>query len=431
MEVNAARIPEKWVNPIRVVVVLIVLLHVGLFAGGLAPRFAELTQVCDPILCEPLEPTEADMIALEGLGLSLTFYAVFHIAIEIALVLVSMLLIGLLFWRASHLWIGIIAILGVTGIATMVANVIYALGEIAPELFPLFLFAYVISTTGLTLTFYSFPDGRFYPKWTPLPLLILIPTYTVAFASTGADFIETPLSGVFPLLGISATALILNMILGFVTQLIRYRRYYDHQRRQQTRWLMTSIVGMILGVLIWGLLFESTLIPYGPARMLTSFIGMTILMLFSVGLIPYALTIAILRYRLWNIDLIIRRTLIYGVVTTLLGLIYLSGVALFQRLFSRIAGESSSLAVVISTLTIAALFNPLRNRVQGSVDRAFYRQKYDAKKTLDRFGAQARNEIDIDGLETALLYAVQETVQPESVGLWIRPSEKKKTRGAL
>jgi hypothetical protein len=419
MDATAARIPERWVTPIRIATALIVLIHIGLFIGGLSPRFAELTQPCVPGHCEPLEPTAADIAALEELGLSTTFYAVFHIGIEVLLVIVSMLLIGLLFWRASDLWIGIVAILATTTIATTVANVIYALGEVAPQTYPLFTLARSVSDAGLALIFFLFPDGRFYPRWSRWIPLLLFPIVVVTDTLVGASYIDTPFTASRILNAARIAGLFGLLSTGLVTQIIRYRRYYTRLQRQQTRWLIAACIGLMVGAMGWIILFETTLIPPGPLRILTSFVGMRVLVLFSAALIPYALTIAILRYRLWDIDIIIRRTLVYGVVTALLALVYFGGVALLQSLFGRMTGERSALAVVISTLVIAALFNPLRLRVQRLVDRAFYRRKYDAQKMLERFSGTVRDEVDLDRLERALLDVVHDTMQPERASLWL------------
>jgi hypothetical protein len=152
--------------------------------------------------------------------------------------------------------------------------------------------------------------------------------------------------------------------------------------------------------------------------------GVSVVLYIVMLTVPLGFTLAILRYRLWDIDIIIRRTLLYSVITAILVGIYFGSIVLTQSIFVVLTGQQSSLAVVISTLAIAALFTPIRNRLQLFIDRRFYRRKYNAQKTLDQFSMTVRDEIDIDGLEKALLEAVKETVQPESVMLWLQmPSE--------
>jgi hypothetical protein len=141
---------------------------------------------------------------------------------------------------------------------------------------------------------------------------------------------------------------------------------------------------------------------------------------------PIAIGIAILRYRLYEIDTLINRTLVYGSLTATLVALYFGGIVVLQRLFVLLTDEQSTLAVVASTLLIATLFNPLRRRIQSFIDRRFYRRKYDAKKTLETFSARLRDETDLEALNAELARVVWETMQPTHVSLWLRPEASPK-----
>jgi hypothetical protein len=146
----------------------------------------------------------------------------------------------------------------------------------------------------------------------------------------------------------------------------------------------------------------------------------------SFLLVPFSISVAVLRSRLFDIDVLINRTLVYGSLTAALALVYISSVVSLQAVLRVLTGQESTLAIVASTLTIAALFNPLRRRVQALVDRRFYRRKYDARKTLEGFSAKLRDETDLNALSDDLVGAVRETMQPEHVSLWLRPDKASK-----
>jgi hypothetical protein len=150
----------------------------------------------------------------------------------------------------------------------------------------------------------------------------------------------------------------------------------------------------------------------------------------SFLLVPFSISIAVLRSRLFDIDVLINRALVYGSLTAMVIGLYFGGIVLLQRLFVVLTGEQSTVAVVASTLMIAALFNPLRRRIQAFIDRRFYRRKYDARKTLEAFAAKLREETDLDALNAELVGVVRETMQPAHVSLWLRPDTISKRQQA-
>ena len=192
--------------------------------------------------------------------------------------------------------------------------------------------------------------------------------------------------------------------------MVRFRRSRA-QERKQLEWFLYAVV-LVLLVNTASQLFSTDLLPSAVRELLfvATFEGLWV-----------AIGIAILRYRLYGIDILINRTLVYGTLTASLAALYFGGIVVLQMLFDLLSGQQSTLAVVASTLMIAALFNPLRRRIQSFIDRRFYRRKYDARKTLEAFSAQLRDETDLDELSDDLVGVVRETMQPAHVSLWLRP----------
>lgn len=209
------------------------------------------------------------------------------------------------------------------------------------------------------------------------------------------------------------TGILLIALLGGIGALVvRFRRSRSRER-QQVKWLLTAIG---FAALVFALLAPVAVFVDTPAASDAALIGITAGML----AIPIGVAIAILRYRLYDINVIINRTLVYGALTVMLVLVYFGGVAGLQYVFRTISGQESQLAVVASTLAIAALFQPLHRRIQNLIDRRFYRRKYDAAKTLEAFSTRLRNQTDLDTLSDDLVTVVGETMQPAHVSLWLR-----------
>jgi hypothetical protein len=262
---------------------------------------------------------------------------------------------------------------------------------------------------------YLFPNGKFVPRFTRY--LAVLP-YLLFIASTLIPD-NSPVSWV-------ATAVLLAYALGgLISQIYRHRKISTPEERQQTKWVVFALgiflATLLLSTLIPPLLPESsfgTLTRYW-FEFVNAFSGALL-----VALIPLSIWVAILRYRLWDIDVIIRKTLVYGGLTAALALVFFGGVTLLQQVLGKLTGvENSPVAIVISTLAIAALFNPLRIRIQNGIDRRFFRRKYDAQKMLEAFAQSARNETDLDDLTAGLVSVVKEAIQPARVEIWIKPGK--------
>jgi hypothetical protein len=211
-----------------------------------------------------------------------------------------------------------------------------------------------------------------------------------------------------------------------VSQIYRYRRVSTPVQRQQTKWIVlgaTTAVGILIGISVISILISSS-VQQNPL------VGVIISFIFYVTflLIPLSIGFSILRYRLYDIDLLINRTLVYGTLTVLLAVVYFGLVVGLQAFVHLVTGQAlqSPIVIVASTLAIAALFQPLRHRIQAIIDRRFYRRKYDAARTLEEFSLTLRNELELGQLSEQLLDVVQETMQPTQVSLWLRKSEHEK-----
>ena len=227
----------------------------------------------------------------------------------------------------------------------------------------------------------------------------------------------------------------LCMVASAVSLVLRFRRSTGVVR-EQIKWIAfaASFMGlMYLGIMGTGLFIHLISAPQAPSDLGSqSLLGALLenVMVLSFAGVPVAIGFAVLKYRLYEIDIIINRTLVYGALTATLVALYFGSVTTTQAIFRALSGqeEQPQLAVVVSTLVIAALFNPLRHRMQGFIDRRFYRKKYDAAKTLEAFSSKLRDETDLDALSDDLVGVVKETMQPAHVSLWLRPETTSKGR---
>jgi hypothetical protein len=274
----------------------------------------------------------------------------------------------------------------------------------------------------VTFLLLLFPTGRLpSPRWRPVVWaavgFIVLYTLSAWLSPATIDlrltFVRNPLGLESRIMGLLYElvniAFPLLIVASGLAVIARFRRSSGDER-QQLMWFAYAVAVMCVVFVVWFSLTLAELVAPSSLMYDVPLIGL-----------PVATGIAILKYRLYDIDLLINRTLVYGSLTAMLVALYFGGIVVLQKLFVLLTGQQSTLAVVASTLVIAALFNPLRRRIQSFIDRRFYRRKYDARKTLEGFSATLRDETDLEALNNELVGVVRETMQPAHVSLWLRP----------
>jgi hypothetical protein len=402
--------------------VVLAILVLALNAAGIPHLYTKYKSVCTSAACahshQIVRLTPEGVRALRDFGLSPEFYGAYvGVVAPVVAGLVFAIVAGVIFWHRSEdriALLGAFALLMFGG-AAFNSHVSEAAASAYPALWlPIHLLEYA-GQVSYSVFFLTFPDGRFVPRWTRWLALV----WAVLWVPN-VFFPHSPLNLLDGLL-----------FFGFIGSLVfaqvyRYLRVSAPVHRQQTKWVVfgTAVAGV-------GFLGTMTLGNYVPAieqsGPLGQMIGTTLFEGF-VLLIPLSIGVAVVRSGLYEIDVIINRTLVYGSLTAMLAAVYFGGVATTQTIFRALTGQEQQpqLAVVVSTLVIAALFNPLRRRIQGFIDRRFYRRKYDAAKTLAAFNARLRDETDLDALNAELVGVVRETMQPAHVSLWLRPDTPRK-----
>jgi hypothetical protein len=403
----------RWLIIARAAWVIVATLALGLFVTSIPAYVSNVLKLGQADwMGAPVAAPAGLVFALDLLG----------VLASLAAALLCLTLAGVLFWRRSDDWMvmfisSYLLVYGIVLAGPLERLEAFYSGwpSLAIDVFqPLFL------TTPTVALFVLFPDGRFVPRWTRWLILLSIPlTVAILYSS---PYGWAPIGMV--------------VLVAMYAQIYRYRHVSTPTERQQTKWVL-------FGILLWLVLMGMLGVPYSielnlpPGSPLPwwALVGSTGWWL-TLAIVPLSLTIAVLRYRLYDIDVVINRTLVYGSLTATLALVYFGGVATTQAIFRALTGQEQQpqLAIVVSTLVIAALFNPLRRRIQAFIDRRFYRRKYDARKTLEAFSAKLRDETDLDALNAELVGVVRETMQPAHVSLWLHPDpalEDKKKRAAI
>jgi hypothetical protein len=402
----------RWLLLARTAWVAVAVAALGAFVISVPARYAQLSH-----------PTARVRDALSEAGLSAGGYALYNVTLDIVFVSVFAVVAIVIFWRRSNDPMALL-------VATMLVvwgplNGLLVLTPSAIEgMYPT-----LQATLGSTLTyvgymtwmlfFYLFPSGRFVPRWTRWLAL--------CWVLFSGSWLFAPIVGPpsWPPLLFNGAILVLWGSFP-VAQLYRYARVSDTTQRQQTKWVVFGVAVAVAGVLTT-IFTVGAAVDLPPEKVGPKMLSMLLMDAF-VLLVPLSIGVAVLRSRLFDVDVVINRTLVYGALTATLALTYFGGVATTQAIFRALTGQEHQpqLAIVVSTLVIAALFNPLRLRIQGFIDRRFYRSKYDARKTLEAFSAKLRDETDLDALNAELVGVVRETMQPAHVSLWLRPDTASK-----
>jgi hypothetical protein len=403
---------------------IVLTLFIVILNAVMIPKYNAVLQApCQPdTLCVGLQLTAYDHHLLHQLGLSLGFVAGYSVALNVIQVVIYCALAALIFWRKSADRMALfcafmLVLLGGIGLTHILQDTLML---ISPAWFVLIGTLDVLGQAGFLIFFLLFPSGRFVPRWTRWVALcaILYWIYTI-FSATIFSYSNSWSDVVF-----------FAMLLCIVgVQVYRYRRVSTLRERQQTKWVVYGFcigsVGFILFIALGNTLLPPVVLHSGVIQILIADTGFAGFLL----LIPLFIALAILRSQLYDIDVVINRTLVYGLLTGLLVAIYAGLTISLEGLVGLLTRQTSQpVILVISTLAIAALFQPLRHRLQGIIDRHFYRRKYNASKVLAAFSATLRNEVDLSQLSEQLIAVVQETMQPTHVLLWLRPVEPDKKR---
>ncbi len=402
---HSTRLHGRRLTAARIVWAVLVFGCLLVFALGMVERFGQpLNEDCQIVECNPIDLSAEDLAVLPGMPESSSALAWAIVSVNLIWNLTYLGAAVLIVSRRSDDWIALLVSFSLIALGTVAfspANSILLTAQ--PQVVPL---VDVLANLGyITLLFLLliFPDGRFIPRWTRwvTPLLFLFILGDNVFVA-------------------GLIMLLVYLVVSGYSQIYRYRRASDAPGRQQTKWVAVGLASQLIVIGSW--IFVSIQFPAevpSAARTTTLLVVLPAVVILG-SLFPICVTVAILRYRLWDVDIVINRTLVYGTLTGVLIVVYLASVVLLQILFRGFAGQESPLAVVASTLVIAALFSPLRQRIQAVIDRRLYRRKYNAALTLETFGAKVRDEVDLGELSGSLLEIVEQSVQPEHVTLWLK-----------
>ena len=412
---SETRLQGRWLVLARMLWIAVVVLILALFVASIPAFSDDLHNACATAACHALIPPYS-IKQYQAAGLSVNFDLIYTYALTVFFSLTFLTIGAVIFWLKSRDFMALYSSFALVTFA-MSFNSGTLLGLVPAWWLPIEIIAFLGSVL-FGVFFYLFPNGRFAPRWTRW----LVVGWVVY---SGVDYFSpnSPLASSLPV-----TLLFVGLLLCvLVAQVHRYRRVSSQSERQQTKWVVFGVFIAVVGLLLVTVLYWDNVLSLFQPSPLADLISGAAANVFIL-LIPLSIALAILRSRLWDIDIIINRTLVYGALTGILALVYIGSILLLQYLLRAIIHQNNDVAIVISTLLIAALFQPLRHRMQQLIDRRFYRRKYDAAKVVAAFSATLRNEVDLDQLRAQLLEVVQETMQPSHVSLWVCQPSRTETR---
>lgn len=399
----------QWILAARISWVFITFFFLTTFILGLPYRYSELAVPCDGPACPVFTLSSADAAVINASPFSMQGYATFHIGLELVTALLMLVMASIIFWKYFDNLMGILTayLFVYIGLAIFVQASRAFAGQYSGVEWLYNLLSWFFTPLILLFVF-IFPIGQFLNRLSLSAFMITLLIGSLDLI--GVDFLGDS-GGIIAFLGALA--------IGIWSQIYRYRHISTAIEKQQTKWVLLGISGLVSCMVGYSLMVD-IFPPATPQNLfLTNTIGIAFIYLLAY-IFPISMMFAIMRYGLWGIDVIIRRTVQYSVVSVLLAAVYFGSITLLQWGLTAVTGTQSPLAIVLSTLLIAALFNPLRQRVQAVIDRRFYRKKFDAQQILARFAQSARDEVEIDALHAELVQVLQKTMQPEQISLWIK-----------
>lgn len=375
-----------------------------------APIFHQLlTQPCSQSSCLAMQIDLGQVMTLRDRGISLEFYAGLMTLILILLFLTNLAIGVFLYLHKQGHWLVILTSLML--ITSIQADLYRAFLTEYPELENLVSLAGLLNFTLLIIFFYVFPSGSFQPRWTGALALFWVAvligfTYWLDQGMFTQE-ITSPLV-IFILSGLIVSSLLV--------MILRYRYVFGVDQKRRARWVVYGVTVTLLGELLLQVLKAILTIIDQNAFL---FIGWNILTLLWSIILPISILFAVLSNALMDIDVLIRRTLAYSILTLTLFLVYILSVLGLQRIFELAIGQSSALVSMISTLIIAALFTPFRRRIHDSINRLFYRQQYNTEIAFQQFTTSVREDVDLEKINSLLVDTLQRTLRPEFLSLWI------------